>query len=79
MPDHCAILPARDHLRGTYQKCSGSSAGGNIHCTQREKLPTPCGEVTFALSLEGRGGFGHTHVGSETGGRIQRKGEKSLI
>lgn len=76
MPDHCAALPARGHLRDAYEKCSGSSAQGDTPCTQGERSPTFCGEVTFALSLVAWGGFGHTSVGSKNGGRIQRKGEK---
>lgn len=66
VPSHCAILPAGDYLRGAYQKFSGSSAEGNIRCTQGERLPTFCGEVTFTLSLEGWGWFGPTN-GSKNG------------
>lgn len=74
-PYHCTTLPAGNHLKGR----SGSVLGAQLrelHGTQGERLPTLCGAVTSALSLKGWGACGHMNVGSESGGRVQKKGKK---
>lgn len=65
MLSHSAILPARKFLRGAYQKRPASSVEGDIRCTQGEKLPATCGEVTFVLSLEGWRGLALTSIDGE--------------